>query len=415
MTAFKPGFLWGASTSPHQTEGNNVNSDWWGREGLYPGMELSGDANDSYHRYREDMTLLAEAGLNSYRFGIEWARIEPRPGVFSSALLKHYRAMIDTALELGIKPVITLHHFSSPRWFADEGGWSTPNAAERFARYVKAASSILGDVGHVVTINEPNMLAMMLNLEAAALRGELDEWQSPTIENQADSGYKQPPLPVPTPADGQHVIDAHHAAREVLHENTDALIGWSVANQAFTAAPGGEERLREVRWNFEDLYLEAARDDDFIGVQSYTTQQVDANGLVPHPPHPDNTMIGTAYRPDALAMAVHHAANVTKVPVLVTENGIATPDDERRIAYTHEALLALSGAVEDGVDVRGYLHWSLLDNYEWGHWDPKFGLVEVDRDTFERRPKKSLNWLGNIARSNGDGLKRPASAGNTHR
>ncbi len=415
MTAFRSDFLWGASTSPHQTEGNNVNSDWWAREGLIPGMQLSGDANDSYHRYREDMTLLANAGLNSYRFGIEWARIEPRPGVFSSALLKHYRTMIDTALELGIKPVITLHHFSSPRWFTEEGGWSTPKAPERFARYVSSVSSVLGDVGHVVTINEPNMLAMMLNLEAAASRGELDEWQSPTIENQATTEYKQPPLPVPLPEDGKHVIDAHHAAREVLRQHTDAQVGWSVANQAFTAAPGGEERLQEIRWNFEDLYLEAARGDDFIGVQSYTTQQVDANGLVPHPPHPDNTMIGTAYRPDALTMAVRHAADVTGAPVLVTENGIATPDDDRRIAYTHEALETLSSAIEDGVDVRGYLHWSLLDNYEWGHWEPTFGLVAVDRETFERRPKKSLNWLGTIARSNGAGLNHSVGAGNAHR
>lgn len=401
MTTFGPDFLWGASSAPHQVEGNNTNSDWWASEGRVPGMEFSGDANDSYHRYREDMSLLADAGLNSYRFGIEWARIEPRPGVFSPALLAHYRRMIDTALELGIKPVITLHHFSSPRWFADEGGWSAPTAPGLFSRYVEAASSILGDVGHVITINEPNMLAMMLNLEAAHSRGELDSWQSPTVENQGEREYKQPPLPVPEPDDGKYVIEAHHLAREALRQRTDAQVGWSVANQSFTAAPGGEERLRQIRWNFEDLYLEAAKGDDFIGVQSYTSQQVDANGLVPHPPHPDNTMIGTAYRPDALAMAVRHAAQVTNVPVLVTENGIATPDDTRRIAYTREALEHLATAMEDGVDVRGYLHWTLLDNYEWGHWEPKFGLVAVDRTTFERKPKESLGWLGNIARSGG--------------
>lgn len=407
MTTFRPDFLWGASTSPHQVEGNNTNSDWWAREGLIPGMELSGDANDSYHRYREDMELLAGAGLNSYRFGIEWARIEPRPGIFSSALLDHYRRMIDTALDLGIQPVITLHHFSSPRWFTDEGGWSAPTAADLFARYVRAASSVLADVSHVVTINEPNMLAMMLNLEAAARRGELDAWQSPTVENQGHAEWQQPPLPVPLPEDGEHVVAAHHAARDVLRQHTDAQIGWSVANQAFTAAPGGEERLRHVRWAFEDLYLEAAQDDDFIGVQSYSSQQVDADGLVPHPSHPENTMIGTAYRPDALAIAVKHAAEVTGVPVLVTENGIATTEDERRIAYTRDALQHLSAAMADGVEVHGYLHWSLLDNYEWGHWEPTFGLVSVDRHTFERRPKKSLGWLGAVARSNGAQLATP--------
>ena len=120
---FPASFLWGASTSPHQTEGNNVNSDWWAREGLMPGMEPSGDANDSYHRYREDIRLLAEAGLNAYRFGIEWARVEPRPGQISRAELAHYRRMIETCLEFGVTPVVTLHHFSSPRWFAEHGGW----------------------------------------------------------------------------------------------------------------------------------------------------------------------------------------------------------------------------------------------------------------------------------------------------
>lgn len=123
MTTFPAGFLWGAATAPHQIEGNNVTSDFWAAEAAMPGMERSGDACDSYHRYAEDMRLLADAGLNSYRFGIEWARIEPEPGLISRAELAHYRRMIDTALELGLTPVVTLHHFTNPRWFAAEGGW----------------------------------------------------------------------------------------------------------------------------------------------------------------------------------------------------------------------------------------------------------------------------------------------------
>ena len=404
MTTFPADFLWGASTSPHQIEGNNVNSDWWAREALVPGMELSGDANDSYHRYREDMTLLAEAGLNAYRFGIEWARIEPRPGVFSPALIAHYRRMIDTALELGIQPIITLHHFSSPAWFAERGGWNAPDAAETFARYVETISPILEGVSHVVTINEPNMLAMILNMEAAAARGDLEQWQSPTVESQGDSEYKQPPLPVPEPEDGVPLVHAHHAARDVLRDRTGAKVGWSVACQAFTPAPGGEARLKEVRWAFEDYYLDAARSDDFIGVQTYTSQQVDKDGLVPHPESPDNTMIGTAYRPDSLSISVAHAAEVTGRPILVTENGIATPDDERRIDYTQKALRGLAANMADGVQVDGYLHWSLLDNYEWGHWSPTFGLVAVDRTTFVRTPKPSLAWLGRVAGSHGQSL-----------
>ena len=125
-------------------------------------------------------------------------------------------------------------------------------------------------------------------------------------------------------------------------------------------------------------------------MQAYSTQAVDAHGLVPHPPSPDNTLVGTPYRPDALGIAVRHAWEVTGgVPILVTENGIATEDDARRIAYTAEALTHLSAVVADGVDVRGYLHWSAVDNFEWGHWEPTFGLIAVDRITFARTPKRA--------------------------
>src|SRR5881398_2553774 len=155
---FPDGFLWGAATAPHQIEGNNVNSDFWANEGRVPGMERSGDACDSYHRYREDMRLLAEAGLNAYRFGIEWARIEPVPGMVSRAELAHYRRMIDTAFELGLTPLVTLHHFTSPLWFAQEGGWLGERAVDRFRTYVETVAPILEGVEWIVTMNEPNML-----------------------------------------------------------------------------------------------------------------------------------------------------------------------------------------------------------------------------------------------------------------
>jgi beta-glucosidase len=393
MTSLASGFLWGAASAAHQVEGNNVNSDWWAREGTMPGMERSGDAVDSYHRYEEEMSLLAEAGLNAYRFSIEWARIEPVPGHISRAELAHYRRMIDTARRLGLTPVITMHHFTTPRWFAEEGGWRGDKAIDRFTSYGAAAAEILGDVEWVCTINEPNILSIMVTM----MRGSA--WQSPTVEGDSPAPEQiTRNLPLPDPVIGRRLVEAHQAMRSVLKERTDAAVGWTVANGALTARPGAEEKLREVRYVSEDLYLEASRADDFVGVQSYSSQEVDENGLVPHPPHPDNTLVGTAYRPDALAMAVRHSAEVAGVPVLVTENGIATGDDERRIAYTSEALRGLFAAIDDGVDVRGYLHWSALDNYEWGHWKPTFGLIAVDRETFERQPKPSLGWLGRVAR-----------------
>ena len=396
MTRMPRSFLWGAATAPHQVEGNNVNSDWWANEQVTPGMAPSGDAVDSYHRYEQDMRLLADAGLNAYRFGIEWARIEPIPGHFSRAELAHYRRMIDTALGLGLAPVVTLHHFSSPKWFVDEGGWLEERSIERFESYVTAATSILGGVEWVCTINEPNMLAMIGSMMKAMASGDAD-WQSPTVE-----GDVQMVLPAPDPEIGRRLARAHHSARSVLKARTDAAVGWTIANQALTAKPEHQDRLIQERYLREDLYLVAARGDDFVGVQSYSTQEVDANGLVPHAPSPDNTLVGTAYRPDSLGMAVRHTWEVTGgVPILVTENGIATADDDRRIAYTGEALKHLGTAMAEGVDVRGYLHWSALDNYEWGHWEPTFGLIAVDRETFERRPKPSLAWLGAVAKAGG--------------
>jgi beta-glucosidase len=383
---FPEGFLWGAATAAHQVEGNNINNNWWKLEhdaGEF-GVQFSGDADDSYHRYRDDMRLLADAGFNAYRFSLEWSRIEPSKGRFSRAELGHYRRMIETALELGLTPVVTLHHFTHPLWFEKEGHWLGPDAVSLFARYVERACSILDDVPWVCTINEPNIHAQGLG----ALR-------------VVASGRPYPFEALPDLEIAESLIAAHLAAAPVVSELTNARVGWTVANQALIASPGCEDKHAEIQHHFEDMFLESAREDDFIGVQSYTSQLVNDNGIVPHPDHPNNTLVGWAYRPDALGIAVRHTREVLPdVPILVTENGIATSDDERRIAYTNDALNHLKDAIDEGADVRGYLHWSLLDNFEWGRWEPTFGLVEVDRETFVRRAKPSLGWLGAIARAN---------------
>ncbi|WP_207455507.1 glycoside hydrolase family 1 protein [Desertivibrio insolitus] len=384
-------FLWGAATSAHQVEGGNWTSDWWRIERTSGApLEPSGDAVDHYHRYPEDMQLLADAGLNAYRFSIEWARIEPEKGEYSRAQLQHYRRMIDTAREAGLEPVVTLHHFSNPAWFAAESGWTAPGGVDHFAMYVETVSSILDGVDWVATINEPNILSLMEMMRQASSSGAVA------------SGLTAAQMPIPDEETGLVLVEAHRRAVEILRANTSARVGWTIAQQAFVAGPGSEETFPRISWLWEDLYLQASRGDDFVGTQSYTSQTIDSNGVVPHPDSPDNTLNGWAYRPDALGIALRHAHEVTEgVPLLVTENGIATADDERRIAYTSAALRHLTAAVEDGIDVRGYLHWSALDNFEWGDWGPTFGLIAVDRETFVRQPKPSLAWLGSVARSNG--------------
>ncbi|WP_457100744.1 glycoside hydrolase family 1 protein [Microbacterium sp. P5_E9] len=406
MTTFPEHFLWGAATAGHQIEGNNVNSDWWAREQLMPGMELSGDACDSYHRYAEDIQLLADAGLTAYRFSLEWSRIEPIRGRFSKAELAHYRRVIDACLDRGITPVVTLQHFTTPQWFAEAGGWSGPEAKDLFSRYVEQACTILDGVEWVATMNEPNMqAAIMTAMKRMEQAG--GQWVSPTVEGEYASDEEREQaarnnfLAYADPAISRAFVEIHHAARAIVREHTTAKVGWTIAAGALTAAPGGEEKLLEIRYGKEDIFWEGSRGDDWAGVQAYSSQQVDANGLVPHPQLPDNTLVGTTYRPDSLAMAVRHATEVTQgVPILITENGIATADDTQRIRYTDEALQGLLGTIADGIDVRGYLHWSLLDNFEWGHWEPTFGLIAIDRDTFARTPKPSLAWLGQVAQRN---------------
>lgn len=383
---FPTDFLWGAATAAHQVEGNNLNNDWWRLEQVAAdyGVQPSGDALDSYHRYEEDMRLLADAGFNAYRFSLEWSRIEPLPGKFSRAELAHYRRMIDTANRLGLTPVVTLHHFTHPLWFEDRGAWLADDAVETFTRYVEHACSVLEDVEWVVTINEPNVLAITHG-----------------GQRQVAQGKPYPFGALPDQEIGDQLIAAHQAVAPLIRKLTGAKVGWTVANQALTPTPGNEAKYAEVQYLIEDKYLEVARDDDFVGVQSYTSQPVDADGIVPHPQHPDNTIMGWAYRPDALGIALRHTRDVVgDVPILVTENGIATGDDERRIAYTAIALNGMADAIAEGVDIRGYLHWSLLDNFEWGHWEPTFGLIAVDRETFERHPKPSFAWLGAIATAN---------------
>jgi beta-glucosidase len=387
LRKFPERFLWGAASAAHQVEGNNVNSDWWSREqNPASGLERSGDACDSYHRYDEDMQLLADAGLNAYRFSVEWARIEPSPGHFSDAALAHYRRMIDAAFERDLTPVVTLHHFTHPAWFSEGGAWSREDAVDRFAAYVGAASSILGGVEWVCTINEPNVLAVVLSARRREAGGE---------------SLAVALTHLPDPEVGEVFVAAHRAATSILRERTSAKVGWTIAMQSFVPAPGSEETYAKVKWAWENQYLQASRNDDFVGVQSYTSQSVDSSGVVPHPVHPDNTLTGWAYRPDALGIALRQAREVAgDVPLLVTENGIATHDDNRRIEYTQVALNHLLDVVGEGAEVLGYLHWSALDNYEWGHWNRPFGLIEVEPRTFKRLPKASLSWLGSVAQAN---------------
>ncbi|MGW5569894.1 glycoside hydrolase family 1 protein [Nocardia thailandica] len=389
-------FLWGAATSAHQTEGDNTRSNWWHLETMAnsPFKERSGRAVDSYRRYREDMRLLRDAGLDSYRFSVEWARIEPEPGEIDQVQLDHYRAMIEAAFELGLTPVVTLHHFTSPLWFFQNGGWAIPDAVDAFAAYVEAVSPIVEDVPWICTINEPNMIALLANMSAKVAATE----SAPsTLDSRPVAALASP---APSDAVTRILVEAHRRAVDILHAKTKAQVGWTVSCQGFEPEPGGEETCASIKWSWEDRYLEVSRGDDFVGVQSYTTRRVGSSGPLAYAEEERQTMTGWPVRPDVVGVSIRNAWQVSGgVPILVTENGIACTDDRDRIAYMEGALRALESASSAGADVRGYLHWSALDNYEWGEWGPTFGLIAVDRDTFCRSPRPSLDWLGGCARA----------------
>lgn len=387
MLQFPEGFLWGAATAAHQIEGNNINSNWWVHENELGTtiVEPSGDAADSYHRYREDIQLLASVGLNSYRFSVEWARIEPERGMVSRASVDHYRRMVDTCLEFGVEPIVTLMHFTVPRWFERDGFWRAQDAPELFARYTELALPIVSSgVRYVCTINEPNIAAMLAGGEDAS--------------NLVAYGLPKPDLGV---ADA--LLKSHLWSRAVLSQVPDLRSGWTIATQAFEAAPedGSEEMLRSIAYPAEDWYLENGSGDDFVGVQAYTRNIVGPEGVRPPADDVEKTLTGWEYWPAAAATGVRNAWELSDhTPVMVTENGIATADDQRRIDYTQGALEGLHACISDGIELLGYQHWSWLDNYEWASgFAPTFGLVAWDRETFAREVKPSARWYGEVARA----------------
>jgi beta-glucosidase len=384
--AFPDGFLWGAASAAHQVEGNNTNNDWWAFEHApgTPCAEPSGDACDSWNRWRDDLELVASLGLGAYRFSIEWSRIEPEEGEWSEGALDNYRRQCATARELGLVPLVTFHHFTLPLWLASRGGWEAPDAPERFARFCRRAVERLGDlIGWGCTINEPNVVALMGYALGMFPPGVQDLERKRTVAGA--------------------LCRAHRLAVDALRDGPGRFpVGITLSMTDYQAVDGGEARRDGIRRSMEDLYLDATAGDDFVGVQCYTRMRVAPTGALPPEPGMPVTQMGYEYWPRALEAVVRRAWEYTGgTPVMVTENGIGTAVDPDRIAFVAEALAGVGRCLDDGIDVRGYVYWSLLDNFEWAlGYMPTFGLVAVDRSTFHRRPKESATWLGSVARAN---------------
>lgn len=408
MNHFPDKFLWGASTAGHQVEGGNVSADLWPLEWAENSRfdEPSGDACDHYHRYSEDIGILAELGFNAYRFSLEWPRIQPEQEYFSRAALDHYRRMIGTCLELGVTPVVTYNHFTTPRWFAGCGGWGNADAPAHFARYATRVTDHLGDLlSWVCTLNEPNIMSMMHHTGIVPMGTTDREPVDETVRSvEAGVGGFDPSRfrMGLISGDVERMAAAHRLAVEAIKAGRgDPLVGWTLALIDLQAAEGGEQQCEWSRRGGQLDWLSVSRDDDFVGVQTYSRNRIGPNGSLPPAEGMDTMQTGWEVYPEALGHSVRLAAEHAGVPILVTENGMATDDDEARIAYTQAALEGLAGCIADGIDVRGYLHWTLLDNFEWmAGFSKTFGLISVDRATFRRTVKPSGRWLGHVAQAN---------------
>lgn len=404
---FPADFVWGAATAAHQVEGGNWNSDCWALEHTKPSFfaEPSGDACNHAARYADDIAVLAALGLNAYRFSIEWARVEPEEGAFSQPALDHYKRVIDACWSRGVQPMATFHHFTNPRWVARDGGWADDRIADRFGRYCEVAADALGgELAYACTINEINLPDTLAELMARVKAKYPDR----TAAAEAAMGARIESFFLFAGIEGYtaRALRAHKLARDAIKAAAPHVpVGMTMSIQECEAAPGdaADAAMRSYKQRVCAPYYETAKADEFLGVQTYTRVMFGADGKASRrpPEGAEVTQMGYEYRPQALGAACRDAWAATRTPILVTESGIATKDDVRRRAFIRAALQSVTTAMADGVDVRGYVYWTLLDNFEWmSGYAPLFGMVGVDRRTMARAIKPSGVMLGEIARTN---------------
>ncbi len=418
LLRFPDGFLWGAATSSHQVEGDDVDSDWsdWEREpGRIADGTTSGPAAMWWSgRAEEDLARAAELGHNAHRFGLEWSRLEPSPGVLDLTAFARYRAILERARELGLSTMVTLNHFTLPRWAGPHGSWMGRELVDRFAVFASRCAAALGDVvDHWATLNEPNVLALM---------GYATERWPPGL-NQTSAFARAL----------ANMLRAHAAGYRAVHEALpNASVGIVLSLPTFvparprrsdaTAAAGQD-------WMFNGVILAAldrgrllpplsltskridglARSFDWLGVNYYGCYHVQFDPGAPQRAFGRHVDAGNV-KTDTNDWGAPHPVGLTDqlvrlgrfgVPLFVTENGVYDNEDRLRPGYLVDHVRAVHRAIAQGSDVRGYFHWSLVDNFEWAEgWRTRFGLIAIDRKTQERRVRGSARVFAGICRAN---------------
>jgi len=401
MIQFPRNFYWGAATSSYQVEGNNVNADWWPWE-IKAGKENSGLACRHFEFYEQDFDLVKSLNHNAHRLSIEWSRIEPKEGEFSKEALQHYINVLQTLRVRGIEPMVTLHHFTNPIWFADSGGWIKPAGIKRFLRYCDfVVRGLAPHVHWLFTINEPSVY-----YSHAFLWGM---WPP-----QAKSFFK-------TKAVHDHLNEAHIEAYRLIHQiykdlnlaspavsiahHMQAIVGCDQSLKNRLAVT-----LRKQLYNLEILdHLSRNKTLDFIGLNYYSRNLVHAhswwigNLLMEtckdgHHSCKKNSLGWDIY-PQGLCEVLGYLKKYN-LPVIISENGICTTDDTERWDYIQSHLKNVHLAMSEGVNVIGYLYWSLMDNFEWAQgFGPRFGLIDIDYKTQQRTIRDSAKKFAQVCRT----------------
>ncbi len=420
---FPEGFLWGTAVCSHQVEGHNEHSDWWAWEQI-PGKitdgSVSGPACDMLHRYPEDFAFMEKLGLNSFRFSIEWARIEPRKGQYSEEAILHYENVLKELHKRGIKPCVTLYHWVLPKWMADEGGWTNSQSVKWFGDYVRLVIDRLAPYIDIwCTLNEP-----MVPVLASYLGGVFPpEKKDPILAGKVFKNLLR------VHGNAYHDI-MKSAEQRGVRARTEVGIAMAVADVVpiHPENPIDKGLHRALRYCHNTAFIDAietgkvplpfglyevipglAKTQTYVGVNYYTRFRVEfppkfgaqiGFSSLALDPDTEKTEMGYEVYPQGFYNVIMDAATRYGRPVYILENGIADVTDNQRPSYILRHLAQIDRAMKDGADVRGYFHWSFIDNFEWKEgYRTKFGLVAYDPQTFERTPRKSAFMYGEIAKS----------------
>lgn len=385
--------MWGTATSAYQIEGNNTNSDWWDWEKKSFGKvngphDISGEACDSYNRYGEDFNLSDALNQNAHRLSIEWARIQPRRDYFSCSEINHYRRVLEDLKKRNIKTVVTLHHFTNPKWFADMGGWENANAPEIFTEYVKRCAESFADlVDYWITINEPIVLIGS---------GYVVGIWPPNKKN-----------PIKALVALVNLIKAHNEGYRVLKKTiSNSKVGFAHNITRFNCSKSSNFLdsvvIKVLNFLFTDLvYIFTKNSSDFFGVNYYLEIELKNLRVLNDDRYGKTEMSGWPVSPQGLYRLLLALKKYNK-PILITENGIADGKDVYREEFIVSHLYNIFKAISQGSDVIGYLYWSLLDNFEWHlGYAKKFGLIRVDRENnLERTLRNSAYTYADICKNN---------------